>query len=113
MIVWVNTAIHLMQENVSKIAEECGIDRSSWYKWCKDERFIIWFEEQWRKGLRGVAWQLDVIGLKRASKDFRYWERMQRRLNGVNNSSSTITNIGGELGVKFVLDNREQNLNTS
>lgn len=83
MVVWLDTAIHSESEDISKIADECGIDRTNWYKWRKDPKFNEWFITEWNKRIKAVAWKLDAIGLRMAKRDYRYWEGMQRRVGNL------------------------------
>lgn len=80
---WLDTALELMSDSPLEIANASGLDRSTWYKWLKDERFIIWFKQQWDRRLAGEAYKLDAIGMRRAKVDHKYWSDMQRRVGNL------------------------------
>lgn len=77
---WLDTAVKAETEEIKAIAEACGLDRSNWYKWLNQPGFIEWFEAEWNRKLLGNGWKLDLIGLKNAKRDHRYWESMQKRM---------------------------------
>lgn len=76
---WLAMTIQLETDDISKIAEACGIDRSNWYKWQKDPDFVEWYNEAWEKMLQGIGWKLDMIGLKNSKRDYNFWKSMQQR----------------------------------
>ena len=79
-----------MSDNVSEIAEECGVDRTLWYDWLKNDDFRLWFKTNWDKRLAGESWKLDVIGLRQARKDHKYWQDMQRRVGNLREDDGTV-----------------------
>lgn len=89
MVVWLDTAAKSITGNVSEISKECNISRQSWHRWMRSGEFREWFKKEWEKALAGVAWKLDVIGLQRASEDYRYWETMQKRVGNLPLDSRT------------------------
>lgn len=64
------------------ITAECkdaGIERSTYYGWLEDARFVAWFNKEWETAMsKQVSW-LDKVGLMKSPKDFRYWEAMQMK----------------------------------
>jgi hypothetical protein len=81
MIVWLDTAVQLQTDVITDISQACEISRTAWYDWLKQEGFIEWFNEEWKKKLRSHAFRLDVIGLNRAKRgDYNFWKDMQRRV---------------------------------
>lgn len=80
---WLDTALQLMSDNITEIAETCRIDRTTWYKWLKDDNFRAWFKQEWDKRLSGEGFKLDVIGMKKAKTDHKYWQDMQRRVGNL------------------------------
>lgn len=89
-VVWLDTALKLMSDNISEIAEECGVDRTLWYDWLKNDDFRLWFKTNWDKRLAGESWKLDVIGLKQARRDHKYWQDMQRRVGNLRGDNGTV-----------------------
>ena len=83
MRIWLDAAIRSEYSEVSKIAEECGLDRKNWYNWIKDDNFLLWYKEEWDKRLASQGWRLDKIGLKMAVVDHKYWESMQKRVGNL------------------------------
>jgi len=92
MTIWLDTAIQNVIANTSEIAKKCNISRQTWYRWVKDDEFRRWFKEEWEKQLSQMSFRLDIIGLQKASEDFRYWKAMQERIAGL--KSSEEVNIG-------------------
>lgn len=78
MKLWIATSTDLMTDNISKISEECGIDRTSWYKWLKKPGFLEWFDAERERYMALIRHKLDNIGVKKAEKNFKYWEAMQK-----------------------------------
>ncbi len=97
---WVDTAIRIGDLSPSKVSEECSIDRTRWYDWIKDEQFIVWFRAEWDKWIRAYGPALDLMGIKKAANDFRYWESMQRRVGNIVDSPKSLQqiNVGSESG---------------
>lgn len=100
---WLDTAIQLSDLSPTKVSEVSGIDRTSWYHWIKDEQFIAWFRGEWDKRIRSYGPVLDMIGLKKASSDYKFWEAMQKRVGNLQESSSIqINNFVPILGGKSI-----------
>jgi len=78
MKLWIATSADLMTNNISEIADECGIDRTSWYKWLKKPGFLEWFEKEKERYMVLLRHKLDNIGVQKASNDFKYWKAMQK-----------------------------------
>lgn len=90
MIVWLDTALQLMTDNISEIERQSKITAQSWYGWIKNDDFRLWFRENWDKRLAGESWKLDVIGLRQARKDHKYWQDMQRRVGNLREDNGTV-----------------------
>lgn len=90
MIVWLDTALRLMTDNISEIERESHIAAQTWYIWIKDDDFRLWFKTNWDKRLAGESWKLDVIGLRQARKDHKYWQDMQRRVGNLREDNGTV-----------------------
>lgn len=84
MVIWVDTAVNILSTNISEISEQCKVSRQSWYEWQKSPEFISWYQTEWNKKLGKELWKLDVIGLKKAKNDFKFWDAMQKKLGGYN-----------------------------
>ena len=83
MIVWLNTAIQSESFVIDEIARISGIAESSYYRWVKLDGFNEWFTNEFNKKLKAQSWKLDIIGMKNAKKDFKYWESMQKRVGNL------------------------------
>ncbi len=90
MIVWLDTALRLMSDTVTEIGSACNIAPKTWYEWLKNDDFRLWFKTNWDKRLAGESWKLDVIGLKQARKDHKYWQDMQRRVGNLREDNRTV-----------------------
>jgi hypothetical protein len=86
---WLDTAIQSETDEIAKIAEACGIDRTVWYDWLKKEGFIEWFKGEWDRRLSASGWKLDAIGMRNAKRDHKYWESMQKRVGNLHEDKST------------------------
>jgi len=78
MRLWVRTSVTLDTAKISRIAEECGVDRNNWYNWLKKPGFLQWYDAEREEAMVLLRSQLDSIGLKQAAKDFRYFKLMQK-----------------------------------
>lgn len=92
MIVWLDTAVRLMTDNVKEIEREAKITEQSWYGWLKKDEFRLWFKQEWDKRLAGESWKLDTIGMKNAKRDHKYWQDMQRRVGNLKEEKGTTNN---------------------
>jgi hypothetical protein len=80
MRLWLEKSIELMTDNISQIANECHLARQTWYKWCKQQGFNHWFNHEWEQYLLRSSWRLNLIGLKKAHEDYRYWAYLQDKI---------------------------------
>jgi hypothetical protein len=105
MMIWLNTAIQTESESPTEIAEHCEpkVDRTNWYKWLDIPGFLDWYTAEWNRKLRAHAPRLDIIGLKNARKDFKYWESMQHRVGNLIDTPKSLQqfNVNGEMSVEF------------
>lgn len=85
MLVWLDTAIRTEAESPTEIAAACEpkVDRTNWYKWLELPGFIEWYRGEWDRRLRAHGPRLDVIGLKNARRDHKFWESMQKRVGNL------------------------------
>lgn len=105
---WIDFALRLQTDDISKIANECGIDRTNWYKWQKVPGFIDWYTATWNHRLRTVGAQLDMIGIMNSKKDYRYWEAMQRRVGNLQQNNNT--NVAVQINTPPIVDANGQTL---
>lgn len=78
MKLWVATSADLMTNNISLISKECGIDRTSWYKWLKRDGFIEWLGTEKERYKVLLQMKLDNIGVKKSKESFEYFKLMQK-----------------------------------
>jgi len=78
---YLNTALSLLTDSPKKIADNCGVNRKSWYLWQDVEGFSDWFYAEYAKKRRQIIPKLDQIGLKHASRgDFAFWKAMNQKV---------------------------------
>jgi len=79
---YVLAAVEAMTDSPTKIAEKCGVSRSAWYKWLReDPDFIAWFYEEYRNMRKRIIPRLDAIALKHAKRgDFDFWKAMNQKV---------------------------------
>ena len=58
---------------------KAGIPRKYWDQWNKGLGFRLWWDKEFKKGMRRNMQFLDNIGMQKAKTDFRYWEAMQKK----------------------------------
>lgn len=83
MVIWLDTAVELLTDNISEISEKCKVSRQSWYEWSKDDGFISWFRKAWDRKIAVYAWKLDVVGMQKAKTNHSYWRSMQERVRNL------------------------------
>lgn len=99
---WLNTAIEIVSDSPKKIAEESGIDKSSWYKWLKDvPGFEQWYYASYKQKRQRWIPTLDRIGMKQAERgDYNFWKDMRRAAGEVDTDNSTKVQINNIIGTK-------------
>lgn len=91
MIVWLDTAMRLMTDNISEIERESSITAQAWYKWLKDDEFKLWFKREWDKKIAIIGPALDVTGFKMAKRgSFPHWESMQKRVGNLQEKGTSV-----------------------
>jgi len=90
---WLDTALQSENDTVTKIARASHIAKISWYRWVKDDNFLLWFKTEWDKRIASQAWQLDKIGMKQAKRDHKYWQDMQRRIGNLREDKGVNTAV--------------------
>lgn len=98
---WLDTALASMTDNVSKIARESGIDPKTWYNWQKEPGFIDWYLTEWDKRIKIYRPNLDAIGIRKASKEHKYWRDMQKIMGALQENGSMVQN-NINFGVDFI-----------
>lgn len=103
---WLKTTIEQDLTEVVEIAKATGINRNSWYAWTRNPLFIQWFNQEWQKALDSHAYKLDIIGIKKATENYKYWEAMQKRSGRLQETPAVQQNIGvqGDFNVDFIVD---------
>lgn len=96
MVKWVDTAIQLVSDSPSEVAEGCGMDRGNWYKWMKIPGFEEWFYAEYKKKRQRWLPTLDRIGMQQAKRDFEYWKAMNRKAGESLEESKNTTTISGD-----------------
>lgn len=111
MRLWIAASIQLKTDNITQIAEECGVDRKNWYLWIKRPGFFEWYDSERERLTVLIRQQLDNIGLKMAAKDFRYFEVMQkvvgRDLSDKENTQSASSSVQFNFNTTKYIKNRE------
>lgn len=87
-----------VKPTITAECEAAGINRTTYYRWFENEKFVAWFQEAFAKGMRERESYLDKVGMIKATEDYRYWEGLQTKYHGFKKK----VDIGGE-GLKIVL----------
>lgn len=105
---WLDTAIRIGTLSPTDIEADSKISRVSWYTWIKNEEFVDWFLDQWNRRLRSHGPALDVIGLKNAKRDFKYWEAMQKRVGNLQDKPQVLVQQNNQLNdIEFITDENQ------
>lgn len=79
MLKWLEAAEELgIGASITSVAEKAGVDRKNWYWWQADDKFVEWWESQWKKYIRLHKHKLDLIGLKQAETNHDWWRDMKK-----------------------------------
>ena len=97
---WLDVTIQSGESVVDRISELSGIDESTYYKWLKIPGFIEWYNEEWNKKLKSYAFKLDMIGMKNAARDYKYWEGMQKRIGNLSDEKNTLVQVNNKVEPK-------------
>jgi hypothetical protein len=80
MLKWLETAIELGHTaTITEVSKEAKVDRTTWYLWIKDPKFVDWWDNQWQTHLALNRWKLDAIGMSKAESNYDYWRDMMQR----------------------------------
>ena len=100
---YLDTAVSLLTDSPSKVADNCEVARRTWYDWLKVEGFEDWFYAEYAKRRRRIIPKLDEIGMQYAKRgSYQHWEALNKKVGdlvgeGVNvNTQINITPILGE-----------------
>lgn len=106
---WLDTALSMDSDEITDIAEACGLDRVNWYRWLKIPGFIEWFRSEWDRKLSAHAYKLDIVGMREAKRDPRYFEIMQKRVGNLPEGRETFGMAfqGGDKQFKVVVTRGE------
>lgn len=108
MRLWVRVSVTLDTTKITTIAQECGVDRNNWYNWLKRPGFLEWYDSEREKAMVLLRSQLDAIGLKQASKDFRYFKLMQKIAGRDVSEEPENQQPSFQLGVQTIIDNKKK-----
>lgn len=90
---------------ITAIAEAAGMNRNAWYQWIQDPNFVKWYNTMWQRALDSNAWKLDIMGLKQAKNNFKYWKAMQQRSGRLLDTSDRSTSVNlNNFKVDFIVD---------
>lgn len=78
---------------LTKVADIVGVNRGTIYGWMRTDAFMDWYATEWQAKMSRAIPYLDKIGLKKAEKDFRYWEAMQIKYGGYSRVSDSTGNV--------------------
>ena len=61
---------------------KAGLNRGAWFEWQKHPEFRDWWKQSFALGVKEYETQWILIGLKRMTKDFRYWNEIGKKIFG-------------------------------
>lgn len=71
-----------IKPTITAWCEEIEIDRKTYYNWYEQKEFVEWINKEWQIAMKNLKPYLDNIALKKAAKDFKYWEALQKMYHG-------------------------------
>jgi len=86
MVKWLDTAIEIKSISPVEVAHKCKIARETYYHWRSLPGFTQWFLGAWQEKRREWIPQLDIMGMKRAERNFDYWQGMKRTVGELLNN---------------------------
>lgn len=89
---------------ITAICETVGINRTTYYVWFSNDDFVEWFEKEWRRAMKDMEPYLDNIGLKKAVKDYKYWEAMQMKYLNFTRKEEQKTTQDVKIDVDGIID---------
>lgn len=91
MLLWVDTAIEIVSDSPTEIAEKSKISRAVWYEWLKIPGFEDWYYTAYKQSRRRWLPTLDRIGMGNAKRDYNYWKDMRQAVGDDNQFSEEAT----------------------
>jgi len=82
-----------VKPTITAECEKIGIDRSTYYNWFEDVRFVEWFNKEWEEGMAKMIPYLDKVGLQKALQDFRYYELLQMKFGNYKRAEKSDTSL--------------------
>jgi hypothetical protein len=61
---------------------KAGLSRGAWFEWQKNPQFREWWKKEFAEGVKEYETKWILIGLKKMSKDFRYWNEVGKKIFG-------------------------------
>lgn len=101
MRVWVDTAVALVSDSPTEIANECKVSRENWYLWQKVEGFEDWYYAEYKRLRTRWIPKLDRIGMKKAEEQFNYWEAMNKKAGEDVSQPMNQVNIQNNMKIEF------------
>lgn len=91
---------------ISAFMDKAGLERTQWYRWIEDPRFVSWWNELWQEYVRSQVFHLDKISFMKAASDFRYMELMQTKYANFSKKLD-VTSGGEKLSAGIFVDDKE------
>lgn len=89
---FVTTAVSMGSDNVAEVCRAVQMTEQAYQVWKKNPLFLTWMNEYANYLIRGDAWKLNNIGMKKAKQDHKYWESMQKIVGNITDTPNQ-TNI--------------------
>ena len=80
-----------VKPTITAECEKIGIERSTYYDWFEDARFVAWFNKEWQEGMAKMTPYLDKVGMQKALQDFRYYELLQMKFGNYKRAEKSDT----------------------
>jgi hypothetical protein len=61
---------------------KAGLSRDAWFRWQENPEFRAWWKKEFMDGVKEYESKWILIGLKKMSKDFRYWNEIGKKIYG-------------------------------
>src|SRR3990172_7305812 len=61
---------------------KAGLNRGSWFVWQENPAFKTWWKKEFAEGVKEYETKWILTGLKKMTKDFRYWNEMGKKIFG-------------------------------
>lgn len=98
---WLDTAIEIQSDSVTKIARTAELDDSNWYKWLDKDGFEDWYYENYRQKRKRWLPTLDAIGLQQAKRgSYNHWRDMREAAGDVRQPSTPSVQVNNFIAEK-------------